>query len=183
MKKNLLTIILLVAFVGILFMLDLPTYNSFTFLKQELKAYDSTLQEQQALVDKVNQLKAIYDSRKDELNKISFLLPSGQDIPGIIVQLETLSSENGLIMENLAFSEPEKSKAAATAEGLSAQQSSYKTLSATLSLSGNYQSLKSFLEALELNIRMMDIKSIGFSLEKEDSSIFTFDIKLDVYYQ
>ena len=195
--KNIIILILIVAFVVILFLFDLPIYNEVTYLRNEIKTYKDFLEEKEELVIKVNQLKQIYESRKGELSKVHYALSFEKDIPNLIVQLEALTSENGLILENLAFIEKkieqkgkvEWGKEEATPISGVKPKKAHKSLGVTLSLTGSYQSLKSFLKALEFNVRLMDIKSISFSIPevkgetKEMASIFTFDIQLDVYYQ
>lgn len=163
-KNNLVIVILLLVFIGILFLLDLPTYNKVAFSRNEVKTYENLLEERKGILAKVDQLKQVYEDRKDEINKISYLLPSGKDLPGLIVQFEALTSENGLVLEKLDFSEDSKDDV-------------------SLSVSGTYQSFKSFLRALELNIRLMDIKSINFSPSEDGGLMFNFNIKLKVYYQ
>lgn len=168
-KNNLIIIVLLIAFIAILFLVDWPAYNKFVFLNSETERYKNLLEEEKELLAKVNQLKEIYESREDELKKVYYSLPAGKEIPNLIVQFEALASENGLILESLDFTE----------------QESRKTLSVSLSISGTYQSFESFLEALEFNVRLMDVQSIDFSSAETEvgSSIFTFDVKLIVYYQ
>lgn len=195
--KNIIILILIVVFIVILFLFDLPTYNEVAYLRGEIKTYKDFLEEKKEFVIKVDQLKQIYESRKEELSKVHYVLSSEKDIPNLIVQFEALTSENGLILENLAFIEKrieqggrvEWGKEEATPIPEVKAKEVHKSLGVTLSSTGSYQSLKSFLKALEFNVRLMDIKSISFSIPevkedtKEMASIFTFDIQLEAYYQ
>ncbi len=172
MKKNIIALVLVVVFISILFLLDWPAYKKFVFLSNETERYENLLEEEKGLLVKVNQLKEIYESRENELKKVHYSLPAGKEVPNLIVQFEALASENGLILESLDFIEL-------------TEQEKYKGLSVSLSISGTYQSFKSFLEALEFNVRLMDVQSVKFSSAETEaeSSIFTFDVKLIVYYQ
>lgn len=184
--KNIIPIILILVFVGILFLLDLPAYNKVAFLRDEVKRHKELLKEKEELLIKVDQLKQVYNSRKDEIDKVYYTLPSGKDIPNLIVQFEALVSENGLILEKLNFLEDKViAKAGLDEDEIDETRApeEYKSLGVSLSVSGTYESFKSFLEALELNVRLMDIKSINFSSQKEEGSIFTFNIELKTYYQ
>lgn len=190
-KKNITILILVIVLVAILFLLALPAYNNVALLKGEIKKHQEFLKEKEELTAKVNQLKQIYESRKDEINKVFYVLPPGSDIPNLIVQLEALTSENGLILERLNFIKQAKTAQSVETEDKSslagqAMEKSYKTLGISLSVSGSYQSFNSFLKALEFNARLMDIKSIDFSsakTEEAQGSIFTFDISVEAYYQ
>lgn len=185
MKKNsIIAIILIIALIAIVVFLDLPAYNRVSFLRKEIKTSRVFLEERQELIAKVEQLKEIYDSREKEIGRVYYVLPLEKDIPNLIVQFEALATENGLVLEKIDFIE-KTIKKAADSTPQAGPQKEYKSLEVSLSLSGSYESLKSFLEALEYNIRLADIKSINFSSEKglEGGSIFTFGINLEVYYQ
>lgn len=192
MKKTIVIVVSIFIFVAILFFLDLPAYNQFTSFREEIKSNKEFLQEKEELVAKVSQLKQVYESRKNEFDKVYYTLPLGEDIPNLIVQLEALAAENGLLLKSITFvKKPKAVFVPAEEEGVQGQaavsaEKNYKTVSIALSTIGSYQAFSSFLEALELNVRLMDIKSIGFlSPEKgtEGSSIFTFSISLETYYQ
>jgi len=189
-KKNLIIIIVsLIIFIAVLIFFDLPSYNKTALLRSEIKKYQNSLKEKEELVLKVNELKEIYDSRRSAINKVYYVLPVKKDVPGLIVQFEALASENGLILESINFSEKEIKKSAAikTGQGTSATESkqTYKSLIISSEVGGSYQSFKTFLKALEFNVRIMDIKSIDFSLEEneEKSWDFTFNLEIEVYYQ
>ena len=181
MKKNIIVLISILIFVAILLLLDLPAYNKVVFFRSEIKNYQNFLKEKEELLVKVNQLKQSYESRKDEIDKAYYVLPLEKDIPNLIVQFEALVSENGLVLESINFKEA-AAKTTATGEKI---VKGYKTLDVSLKAGGSYQSFVAFLQALEFNIRLMDIKSIDFSAAQtgDESSLFTFDISLEVYYQ
>ncbi len=198
--KGIITIILLVALVAIIMFFDLPAYNKVGFLKNEIEKYEQFLEEKKELLVKVGQLKEIYESKEEEINKVYYVLPPSADIPNLIVQFEALVSENGLILGNLRFSQVETAKKTgkvtwggeAEEETAVAEVGALRThqnLEVSLSLTGSYQSFKSFLKALEYNIRLMDIKSISFSSAKaekgEEAGIptHTFAVSLEVYYR
>ena len=190
--KGIITIILLIVLVVIIMFLDLPAYNKVGFLKNEIEKYEQFLEEKKELLVKVGQLKEIYESREEEINKVYYVLPPSADIPNLIVQFEALASENGLILGNLSFSQVETAKKTGKvtwggeAEETTAVEvealGTYQNLEVSLSLTGSYQSFKSFLKALEHNIRLMDIKSISFSSAKAETTTHTFAVSLEVYY-
>lgn len=200
--KGIITIILLIVLVAIIMFLDLPAYNKVGFLKNEIEKYEQFLEEKKELLVKVGQLKEIYESREEEINKVYYVLPPSADIPNLIVQFEALVSENGLILGNLSFSQVKAvKKAGKVTWGGEAEETAavevealgtYQNLKVSLSLTGSYQSFKSFLKALEYNIRLMNIKSISFSSAKVEKGeegeeigipTHTFAVSLEVYYR
>lgn len=203
MKKGIINFILILVFVAVLFLLDLPIYSKVNFLRGEIKKNNGLLKEKQELLAKVNQLKGVYESRQDEIKRAYYVLPQEKDVPNLIVQFEALASENGLILEGINFIKKTVKPTVVEAEepGLGGTtptqipgaepRKNYETLEISLSLNGSYQSFRSFLEAIELNVRLMVIKSIDFTSEakKEKTETeaggegFTFNINLEVYYQ
>jgi len=115
-------------------------------------------------------------------------LPQRQEIPELIVQLEALASENGLILESLDIKEKKRAtetneKKAAVSSQISSQ---INILEISLALSGSYPAFKGFLEALEYNVRIMDVQKIEFSFKKgqeEGAAFLGFNLDLLVYYQ
>ena len=196
--KGIITIISLIVLVAIIMFFDFPAYNKVNFLKNEIEKYEQFLEEKKGLLIKVGQLKEIYESREEEINKVYYVLPSSTDIPNLIVQFEALASENGLILGNLSFSQVKTAKKTGKVTwGEGAEETvadeiealgTYQSLEISLSLTGSYQSFKSFLKAMEYNIRLMDIKSISFSSaakkgEEAGISTHTFAVSLEVYSQ
>lgn len=175
MNKNIIvTTVLFLAFVVILISLDLPFYSKVASLMGEVKQAKDFIKEKEELLIKVEQLKQVYDSRKEAIKKTSYLLPVEKDTSGLIVQFEAMASESGLILGGISFTEKVEKGVAA-----------YKTLKVSLELYGSYMAFKSFLGAVEYNVRIMDINSIEFSPEEteEGGSGFSFKVELEVYYQ
>lgn len=181
MKKNVIILILILVLIGIVFLLDLPAYNKFTSLNREIKWQEQLLKDKQEVIAKTNQFKRDYDVYEDGLKKANYALPSEKEIPNLTVQFEALVSENGLILESFNFiGEEAKKVKAEEVKSLTP----YKNLEIGLSVTGTYESFEGFLKTLELNIRLMDIKSISFFSGKgEVEGVFTFNVNLLVYYQ
>lgn len=188
MKKEFIILIAVLIFVSILFLLDIPSYKKLAFLRNEVDRHQDILEEKREILSKVNQLAKDYNSHKDEIKRIYYVLPSDQDIPNLIVQFEALALENGLILETLDFTEKAAARTVARRGAAAIDEQSlknYNILEVSLSIGGTYEAFKGFLKALEYNVRLMDIQSISFSSSEGEvgSPIFTFDIELEVYYQ
>lgn len=176
MKNSIVVIILVIALIAIVVFLDLPAYNKVSLLQKEIKNQDDLIKERQEIMAKVSQLKEIYEERKTEISRVYYVLPLEKDVPNLIVQFEALAAENGLILEKIDFVEKTAKKTVVD----------YNALGISASLTGSYQSFKSFLGALEYNIRLADLRSVDFSVQQglvTGVSTFNFSITLDVYYQ
>jgi len=180
MNKNIIIAILILVFLGIVFFLDWPAFEQISRLREEIRDYNKLIAEKEELAAKVEQLKSVYENKQGNIKKVYYALPRTKEVPEIIVQLEALASENGLILEKIDIQEIKKQ------ESREENGAGVNTLKISLAVSGTYSSFKSFLEALEYNIRVMDIQSIKFSLKKteqEAPEFLDFNIDLEVYYQ
>lgn len=184
-KNIIVTVVLFLAFIVVLISFDLPFYSKVASLRGEVKYAKNSIIEKEELLVKIDQLKQVYDSRKGAISKAFYLLPIEKGTSSLIVQFEALVSENGLILKSINFTEKIKKRTPTGGDEVAVVPGQiYKTLKVSVELYGSYASFKSFLEALEYNVRIMDINSISFSSEKdEESSVFNFNVELEVYYQ
>lgn len=188
MIRNIIILILILGFVGIVIFLDVPEAQEALYLREQIEEEKKLFSEKQTLLAKVERLREDYKENEESLKKVDYILPSGQDIPNLIVQLEALALEGGLILEHVDFSEY-KGETVSKAEKARSQEQKeakdYKVLIIDLKLTGSYSALKKFLKALEENIRLIDINSIGFSgqLIGGETLFFNFNLNLKTYYQ
>jgi Tfp pilus assembly protein PilO len=177
-----------------------PTYSEIKNITQEIEVKEDTLEKKQRLVADIEKLVNQYEDIKGRVNKVFYALPNEAEIPNVLVQLESLASENGMIFESLKFSKVRQSVQNKTASESSAASSSevadqqnvveqIKSVSIDINLTGSYENFKDYLKSLENNIRIMDITSISFSSssgsseEGEVSDNFSYSVQLKVYYQ
>lgn len=186
MLKNIIILILILGFIAIVVFLDMPEIQGILDLRKNIKNEKEMFLEKQETLAKVEKLGEDYKADEENLKKVNYILPSNKDIPNLIVQLEALAFEGGLILENFDLSTTEEkavSKAAEIRTQEEIQVKNYQTLVIDLKLIGDYSGLKSFLRAIEENIRLMDIESITLSPQSEESLLFDFEIIIKTYYQ
>lgn len=186
MIKNIIIIILILGFIGIIIFLDIPEIRKVLDLRQDSRSQRQILQEKQELINKVERLSEDYRKNEENLEKANYILPFGTDEPNLIVQLEALALAGGLALDHIELipaQEQTISKAKAVRAGAEKESKDYKVLTISLKLIGDYTGLKSFLKVAEENIRLLDVQSINFSSQTQDSQFFIFDISLKTYYQ
>ena len=201
-------LILPIAMIGIIAALlwfAWPTYGEIKDLIQEIGTKEETLEKKQKLIVDIEKLVNQYEDIAGRVSKVFYALPNEAEIPNVLVQLEALASENGMIFESSSFSKTQQSAQNKTTSGNSAAPSSetaeqqdtieqIKSVSMDISLTGSYENFKNYLRSLENNIRIMDITSVNFSSssgssgdssekEEEVSDIFSYSVQLKVYYQ
>ncbi len=181
MNRQILTTIVFIAII-IFFVWQyfLPTFDTVSALRAEAKTWQAKLDDTQNLSRKLAELKKKYVSLASEVDRVNQAITEQQDLPGLLVQLENLASQNGLILNNIAFgdsNDQKNKKPASLAAGV-------KTLSIDLSLNGSQNSLKAFLGSIESNLRIMDVSAISFN--EPDASVTSgqdFSLSLSAYYR
>jgi len=211
MNKPITIIIIFVALTALVaWQYFMPVFDKVSVLRGDLKTWQAKLDETQVLGRKLESLKKKYDAMPEVIQRVSQAITKGDDVPGLLVQLEQLASQNGLILNDLNFAvqEVKKSKktAAVTSEegatpdssmtgaavsGAATQKSStpagVKVLGIDLSLTGSQNSFKTFLSAIEENLRIMDVMTINFagkgSSSASESASQDFSITLNTYFK
>jgi Tfp pilus assembly protein PilO len=189
MIKTIVIIILGLGFVAVVIFLDVPGVESVLAKRKEIENQKQALIDKQDLLARVEKLTKLYEENKDNVEKTNFILPSSEEIPNLLVQLEALAFEQGLVLEKVDLSTAKKEE---PTQGIEGQQQrviqDYETMIINIGLTGTYEGLKSFLKATEENIRLMDVDSIGFDSaaeteEYEGPQMFNFNIVINAYYQ
>jgi len=188
MIRNIIILILVLAFIGIVVFLDIPKVQEVLSLRKEIQNQEEIFLEKQILLAKVEKLQKTYEENRESLEKTDYILPFDQDIPNLIVQLESLALEAGLILEEIDFSTEEEEfedkarRARKIEEGTVVKD--YQTMNVTLNLIGGYSGFREFLRLIEENMRLMDISFVSFSVENTElGSFFEFNLRLRTYYQ
>jgi len=191
MIKTILIIILSLGLVAIVVFLDVPGVQGILDKRKEIEIQKQKLIEKQELLAKVQKLTRLYEENKESVEMTEYIVSSSEDFPNLIVELESLVFEQGLILEKIDISTVQKERAARQQAETQEQEKpqDYNTLAVTIRLTGTYEAFKNFLQALEENIRLMDIGSVGFkSAQSEEETetgprIFEFNVTLSVYFQ
>lgn len=183
MNKHLIIIIILfIAIISIVFWLILPIYNQISYNYQVISDKKNELQETKDLIAKMKELDEKYKQLEADgyIKKIDFALPEEEDLPSLIVNLEALASQNGMILEEADFGSQVSSMPKI---GTATAPQPYNIFQMRLSLAGSYLAFKNFLKALEENLRLMDVKSVSLSPKEEIENYFKFDVAVETYYR
>src|SRR3990167_4494654 len=109
------------------------------------------LTQRKKLTENLERLISQYNERERDIASLNKAIPNGQNIPELLVNLEAIASENGLIFENVNF-KPKDLKA----PGI-------KTLTMDINVKGSYPDFLNYLKALEKSLRIFDVTSVSFS--------------------
>lgn len=150
-----------------------PQSSAIALLRQEA----TTLSDEQ---DRLERERSTFEQSRadaskfgaDNTQKIDRLVPRGRDVPRLIVELESLASETGVLLKNIGLAE-----AATDSTQKFSTPVSVADLVVTVT-GGDYVTLKRFLEAIEKNSRLLDVRSFSFAKGLQD-----YTIRLRAYYR
>lgn len=176
MIKNIFIIILVLGFIGVIIFLDIPMVQNILDIKKDTKIQQNLFEEKSDFIQTVGKLAEKYKGNESVFKELDFILPNDQDVPNLIVQLETLANNSGVVLDNVAIIEEEKSKE---------KTSDYGIVNVNLKLNSSYESFKNFLTIVENNMRLIDISSIDFDAQigSGGAPSFDFNVILKTYYQ
>lgn len=203
MNKQSFTFLIALAVLALLVWFFLyPAWQGLAQSQQDLTFWQERVVETEAAKQKYLELKTEYELLQNEETKIIDALPEEGDLPSLLVQLEALASQNGLILNSISFVYPEKSSRSASptysydgegnaimpaSEEQSSPLASVKTIMIDLGLNGNFTALKNFLKAVENNLRLTDVDNISFSSasggQEITGSAGKLSVKLKVYFK
>jgi len=210
-KKILIIGILFISLIGEVIFLWLPWIHKVKDKRDKIYVLESKISQLEEVIKQTERLKLHQEEIRKELEKLSKAIPEEDDIPFLLIQFETLASMNSLMMDSINFSKisadqskkirqslESKLKGAKAIFSNSEEKSQKQTnsrsgegfdyLQAEITLSGSYSSFKKYLEALEKNLRTMDIISISFnsgsgrSKGANTSDLMEYHLRIKIYY-
>ena len=174
-----------------------PAWQEFNAARQETNYLASVSGELDDLLKSRDTLLAAVNSiSKEDLGKIDLALPQGQHAAEFLVMLERTTLRNGLLLKQIDLSGTFQKGASSSGSEVSKSQPKpssvqttvesekpFKELPITMTVSGSYESFKTFLRELEQHVRLIEVESISFNAPPESSQVIEFNIKLKTFYQ
>lgn len=163
---------MMIAVAGILFwILIMPAYDRVMTLRVALTERNEILINRNAILSNISALTKKYAERATDIQRFASIVPSQKSAPEIVSSMQALANQNGLQLTTITLS------------SANTQDSNpYRPQSIDMAFFGSYPAFKSFLEALEKNIRIIDITSIDAAPTTENSPIIGFRLKGNAYY-
>jgi len=148
-----------------------PAFSSVSILRDEAALRKDEAEKEKQVLEKIKSLSGAVDSRQGEVKRLEAAIPNSESKPELISIMENLASQNGLgLIAISAESLPDDPKSRKERVENILQGAMLKTLKLDLKLTGNYEAFKSWLDAVENNLRIFDIQNISFSIKENSGS-------------
>lgn len=165
-----------------------PVYNETQFLRLEVLKRSDFINNQKALIDQFQKLNQDYSNQLQSQEIFSLILPSNPSIAEALIQISGLLKNNNLQFLSANVGRPIILSANQTSSDLSIKPVG--TFDINIKISGDYINFKNFLEQLETNIRLSNIKTINLSQVsvldqkiKNQQKSLEYDLNIGFYYQ
>ena len=185
--NNLISILLLVASLGIYFGYSSPTYSGVTLssdlngksiaeLKEEraryLDALEKTREIEEVRIGLLAKYNNIPDASKESLEK---LLPDHIDSVRLIIDVANIASQYGMTLKNIGLTDSD-SEQEYVSDTLGPQEGNTKPVGLKFNVAGSYDNLRAFIKDLEISLRLVDISALAFTAGSDGSVDYSFFI-------
>jgi Tfp pilus assembly protein PilO len=177
-------VVLLFAALIIYFNFIQPAYGDAEQAKNDMLAKQDFVNNQKSAIQQVKNLVAQYQGKGDVAQAVSLALPTNKNQADAFHVLSGLADLHHLSLQSFAAS-------AAAAQNITVGQASSTSLVRPtgsllfqIKFAGAYADFKAFLQNIETNVRIFDVRSLGVApLGKPGQDFFTFDLTVATYYQ
>ncbi len=155
-----------------------PTFLEIQSLRAERQVRIDLAQTQEDAEKKIGDLARQYAGLATTQEAFSLMLPIGPEAPSLLNHLQGIARNNSLRVSAISFQyQPIKPATQSLVQGIG-------VVRATMSLNGRYEDLKTFINQIETNVRIIDVNSIqvnGGAVPRKDT--FDYNLIADAYYQ
>ncbi len=159
-----------------------PTYADTEYSRGTLASKRNLVESQEKVVKAVKDALQKYDSNEEAQRAVSLALPLTPDEGSIFYEIQKLAELNLLSLQSFQAGAP-------TASGDAKKKATFTlkpvySLNFQMKLVGSYENFKKFLDALETNVRLTDVKNVTVEpLARSSQNFYTFTLSVVTYYQ
>lgn len=162
--------IIAVAFL-LFWVVAMPLYDKVSANREALAERETLLEGRSAIIESIKAMTKQYTEHSADVERFASIVPPQKSAAEIVSAIQTLATENGVQLTSLAVG-----------PSLTQSQNPFQDQTVEIGINGSYPAFKSFLTALEKNIRVIDITSVDGSPTTENSPIIAFRMKGNAYY-
>lgn len=171
MKRDLIASLIFAAGCFVFFWLVVPQYDIILDIRAAISGQKSLLEERMTLRENVSKLASQYSAKRNDIDKLSLLLPKNEGYDQIIETIRAATVQNGLQMSSIQAGKETKTTT-----------DPYTRTFVSVEINGGYDSLFNFLKDIENNLRLCDVTEISLSPDgSSGTGSFTISIDLTTY--
>lgn len=188
MMQRALPILLVIVAIGIFFAYTNPTYSGpVTEARTEVESLNSALEAADAFSDRENELeRERLALPADKLARLNAFLPDNVNNIQLILDLNDLARRSSIKLSNfnVGSSGEEGGEESGTGDEGGAlaigSTEAVESIEITLTAEGSYTAFRTFLEAAEKSLRLLDLAAV--SVKSANSGVYTYNMTFRIYW-
>ncbi len=169
---------MLLASIGGFVVYTIPTYADVKTIGVQKTEYLDLLQSARTLAEKRDQLLQIYNGiSPDEIARLEKMLPQNPDNVKLILEIDALAKNQALSLQNVKIKEASEGNA----KNKTVKNADIGTLTLEFTTVGPYSGYVNFINILEKNLRIMNIKKVSF-LAPDDKANYQYQTTVETYW-
>lgn len=159
-----------------------PTYAEIRELRKEEATLNAALSRALELQATRDQLLSRYNTfNPDDLARLEKLLPDHVDNVRLALDMDSLAAQYGMRIRNVSIEKADEKKTPARqAKAVGPDERMYESMVLSFTVTGQYDTFRTFLADLEQSLRLVDIESVSFA--STDVGLYDFTVSLRTYW-
>lgn len=176
--RTIFSIIMLLASIGSFIVYTVPTYADVKTIGVKKTEYLDLLQSARTLAEKRDQLLQVYNSiAPEDIARLEKMLPTNPDNVKLILEIDALAKNQGLALQNVKI----KDASDAGSKNKAKANTDIGTLTLEFTTVGPYAGYVNFINILEKNLRVMNVKKVSF-LAPDDKANYQYQTTVETYW-
>src|SRR3989344_518415 len=182
MTRNLLPLLLIAVSVALFYLHIDPRYQDVKALSDEKSQYVQALTKAGELKNVATELLGKYNNiSQDNLLKLEKLVPDTLNTVKLVADINAIAGKYGIALEGIRVTEKTSDSAQQVETGENSPK--YNTATVSFSFSATYENLTLFLTDLEKSLQIVDIKSVDFDSDVENTNAsYDYSVSFQTYW-
>lgn len=166
-SKLIINSIIFVIFFLVIWLVLIPVWSDVSALRKEVGLKKTSIELEKKIIEKLNSINQVLDTQKSNVERLEQAIPGSEFKPELISIMESLANQNGLSLTSVGIESASESAVSSRKGSSKDPVSTISNLSVSVVASGTYSSFKSWLEAVQKSLRILDISKITFAINKK----------------
>lgn len=158
-----------------------PEYQDIQELRGRIETKSQLFEDQELATTQIQRLIADYQGLANIQDDLSLVLPQEEQIPQALNQVANIARVNNLSIQSIEIQNLPFQPKATTQTSILVKRIG--SLRMDVQLSGSYEELKAFVQTIETNIRLMDVRNLAITPSVNPNGAYAFTVTIDTYYQ
>ena len=181
--RNILSIVIIISALGSFILIVQPQYREIQTLQQKSQQLEEVLSNarrlqsiRDSLLEKRNQLS------NADLTRLEKMVPESVDNVKLILELQSIANQYALEIQTASTDKEEEGEEAEDSRSgfVDVESRDYGIIALDFNIVGTYHNFLAFLKDIERNLRITDVRSLGFA--SDGSGTYSFQLTLETYW-